>query len=332
MRQLATLPDAGAARALADYLLTLKIDTQIDKQSDGWAIWVRDEDHLPQARQEYEEFQRNPADPRYKDAVGAAATLRKQKQQEDKAYHKRQDRFSSRMGRAGSAGGVTLNLIIVSVIVLVLKDGFTFGPRVQQALSIAPFERVWVVIWDRRTGIEEERVELRSPGLEPILHGEIWRLVTPIFLHFGIWHLVFNMWWLYKLGGAIEGRRGQIRYLAMVLALAVLPNLAQYFLGNIGSGGPLMSLPRSPDFGGMSGVVYGLFGYIWMKERFQPEMGLQIGRNNIIFLMAWFFLCMTPLIRILIGSGVANVAHAAGLIVGMLIGYAPILWQSFRAD
>jgi GlpG protein len=167
--------------------------------------------------------------------------------------------------------------------------------------------------------------------LEPIFHGQIWRLVTPIFLHYGIMHIVFNMWCLYLLGGAIEWRRGRVRYLSMVLLLAVLSNLAQYFLGRIGSGGPLASLPRSPAFGGMSGVAYGLFGYIWMKERFQPEMGLRIGLNNIIIMMGWFFLCMTPLSQTIIGSRVANVAHAAGLIVGMLIGYAPVLWDSFRS-
>ena len=82
----------------------------------------------------------------------------------------------------------------------------------------------------------------------------------------------------------------------------------------------------------MSGVVYGLFGYVWMKARFQPELGLAISPNTILFMMLWFFLCMTPWIHSLFGSGVANVAHASGLIAGMLIGYAPVLWRSFRSD
>jgi len=331
MRQLTTLPNADTARTLADYLLTLKIDTQLEQQPEGWAIWIRDEDHVPRARQELEEFQRDPSDPRYKGAGTTAALLRKQRVQEENAYHRRQQRFYARMGRAGAAGRVTLTLIVVSVVVFVLKDGFSFGRSLTQTLSIAPY-KYELVGFDRRAGEEGFQWELRSPGLEPLLHGEIWRLVTPIFLHFTIWHIVFNMWWLYVLGGAIEWRRGQVRYLTMVLALAVLSNLAQYFLGRIGFGGPLASLPRAPNFGGMSGVVYGLFGYVWMKERFQPELGLRIGRTNILIMMGWFFLCMTPMIHSIIGSGVANVAHAAGLLAGMLIGYAPTVWRSARSE
>jgi GlpG protein len=324
MRHLTTLPSADAARALADYLLTLKIDTQLEKQADGWTIWVRDEDHMPRARQELEEFQHNPSDPRYSGAGSTAATLRKQKLQEEKAYHRRQKRFYARMGRASTAGGVTLTLIAISVIVFILKDGFKFGPALQRMLLIAPYE-VKLVGYNpsARTAEEAFRWKVEWRGLEPALHGQLWRLVTPIFLHSNIWHIVFNMWALYVLGTAIEQRRGRAIYLAMVLVLAVFSNLAQYFLGEIGSGVPLASLPRSPSFGGMSGIVYGLFGYIWMKARFQPELGLFIDSTNIMILMAWFFLCMTGWV-----GNIANVAHAAGLLAGMLIGYVPTLWRS----
>lgn len=324
MRQLTTLPSGDAARALADYLLTLKIDTQLQNQPDGWAIWVRDEDHLPRARQELEEFQRNPSDPRYKSAGSTAAMLRKQKLQEEKAYHRRQERFSARISRAGNAGGVTLSLIAICVVVFLLKDGTGFGRSLVQALSIAPYRYV-LVSFDPSADEEGVRLQMISPGLEPVLHGEIWRLVTPIFLHFSILHLLFDMWALYVLGGAIERRRMRTIYLALVLVLAVLSNLGQYFLGNIDSGLPLASLPRSPNFGGMSGVAYGLLGYIWMKARFQPEMGLFIDPVNITIMMAFFFLCMTGW-----AGPIANVAHAAGLLAGMLIGYVPIVWGAGR--
>jgi GlpG protein len=331
MRQLATLPHADA-RALADYLLTLKIDSQLEQQPDGWAVWIRDEDHLPRARQELEEFQRNPADPRYQAAAGTAGTLRKQKRREETAFHRRQERFYARMGRAGSAGGVTLALIAISVVAFVLKDGFSFGRSVEQALLFSPYYRYERIEIDPSTRELTLKLELRSAGLEPIRHGQIWRLVTPIFIHYGIMHLLLNMWWLYLLGGAIEGRRGRIRYLLLVLAVAVVSNTAQYFLGNLASGEPLASLPRSVRFGGMSGVVYGLLGYVWMKARFQPEMGLSIDSTNLTLMIVFLFLCMTPLIHIFIAGNVANAAHVAGLLMGMFLGYAPILWQSLRSD
>src|SRR5262249_48437129 len=144
-----------------------------------------------------------------------------------------------------------------------------------------------------------------------------------IFLHFGIWHLLFNMFMLYDLGGVIEQRRGPLRYLLLVLVLAVLSNLVQYYFGHPVREGSELKWLHLPMFGGMSGVVYGLFGYIWMKARFQPEAGLHIHPNTVVYLVAWFFLCMTGWV-----GPIANGAHAGGLIAGMLIGYLPTLWSS----
>ncbi len=331
MRQLAVLSSADSARTLADHLLTLKIDTQLERQADGWAVWVRDEDHLSRARQELEAYQRNPNDPRYTSAGGAANSLRSQRLKEEKEFHRRQSRFHTRMGRAGSAGTYTIVLIVLSVLVLGLMDGTRYRGLVVQTLSIAPYKLV--PVFDPLSSDGGVQWEVRcTDGLEPILRGQIWRLASPMFIHFTIWHLFFNMWWLYALGGAIEWRRGRYRYLALVLAVSVASNLAQYFLGHLGESASLASLPRSPNFGGMSGVVYGLLGYVWMKGRFQPELGLGIDRVNLILMIGWLVLCMTPWSYWLIGTRVANVAHVAGLLVGMFIGYMPMLWQSFRSD
>src|SRR5205085_2056774 len=68
----------------------------------------------------------------------------------------------------------------------------------------------------------------RSTGLDAIRRGEVWRLVTPILLHFGIAHLVFNMIWLYQLGGLVELRKGHLAMAAIVLASAVVSNLGEY--------------------------------------------------------------------------------------------------------
>jgi GlpG protein len=336
MRQLVTLPSAETARTLSDHLLTLKIDSKLEQHPDGWAIWIRDEDQLPRARQELEEFTRNPDDPRYHGATSTAAGIRREKRRADEAYHRRQERFYARMGRAGAAGGCTLALIAISSLVMVLSQGGRSDTTLVQALSIAPFHYAYIIYgvpsdpsaFDRNNVV----VEVRCPeGLSPMLHGEVWRLFTPMFIHMNIWHLVFNMWMLYYLGGAIERRRGRVRYVALVLVLAALSNLGQYFFGNISQADFAALPPRCPNFGGMSGVVYGLFGYVWMKARFQPELGLSISVQNITIMVGFFFLCMTPWIRVLIGANVANVAHAVGLVAGMLIGYAPALWESLRA-
>jgi GlpG protein len=115
----------------------------------------------------------------------------------------------------------------------------------------------------------------------------------------------------------------------LVLLLAVVSNLAQYQFGHgrfvRGQFIPLLS----PFFGGLSGVIYGLFGYVWMKARFEPELRLYIDTTNIFIMVGWFVLCWTGWV-----GPIANVAHTAGLVLGMLVGVLPTLgrwlWGAMR--
>jgi GlpG protein len=131
----------------------------------------------------------------------------------------------------------------------------------------------------------------------------VWRLITPIFIHFDPIHILFNMLWLRDLGSMIEGRQSSWRLAVLVLVIAVCSDLAQYFVDG-------------PVFGGMSGVVYGLLGYIWMRGKFDPGSGLYLHPSTVTMMIIWFFACFTPLI-----PHVANGTHAAGLIVGLAWGY-----------
>ena len=76
--------------------------------------------------------------------------------------------------------------------------------------------------------------------------GQYWRLVTPVFLHFGWLHIAFNCLWLWELGGRVERVMGHVNMLLLFLAIAVVSNVCQFVFGGAGL------------FGGMSGVVYGL--------------------------------------------------------------------------
>ena len=145
-----------------------------------------------------------------------------------------------------------------------------------------------------------------------IADGEIWRLVTPAFVHLDWLHIVFNMYWTFVFGSLIEDRRGTLKLGLMVLAIAVISNIVQAAF-------------EHPNFGGMSGVVYGLFGYAWTRGRLEPTSGLYLRSDIAFWMMGWFVLCAIGAI-----PNVANWAHGVGLVCGVVIGYLPLLLRPAR--
>ena len=148
-------------------------------------------------------------------------------------------------------------------------------------------------------------------GLSEISNGQLWRLFTPIFIHFGIMHIAFNLLWLYQLGSAIEQRQNMKRMLILVIVTSLLSNLAQF-------------LWSGPMFGGMSGVVYGLLAYVWAQGKFNPRSGLYLDQNTTIMMSIWFIVCWAGLI-----GNIANMAHTMGLVAGAVLGmiYSPRLMK-----
>lgn len=149
-------------------------------------------------------------------------------------------------------------------------------------------------------------------GLTEIRQGQLWRLITPAFIHFGPIHLIFNMMWVKDLGTAIERKHGAGYLLALFTVLAVSSNLGQYFVS--GSG-----------FGGMSGVVYGWFGYVWLRAYFDPASGFRVPRQLVLWMLGWFVACLVGII-----PHVANTAHGIGLAVGALWGWAASQGRRFN--
>ncbi|MEH6529061.1 MAG: rhomboid family intramembrane serine protease [Porticoccus sp.] len=139
-------------------------------------------------------------------------------------------------------------------------------------------------------------------------NGEYWRLVTPIFLHFGVFHIAFNGLWLWELGRRIEPLTGSLQMTVSVLLMAIASNLGQYLWS-----GPSL-------FGGMSGVVYGLLGYIWIRHKIAPRPILAIPKGLLGLMLFWLFLCMSGFIDLFMTGSIANAAHAIGLVTGMLLG------------
>lgn len=149
----------------------------------------------------------------------------------------------------------------------------------------------------------------RTINLEFVLSNFSFRqflnMISPMILHAGVLHLAFNMLWLWEFGRRIEARQASWAMLLLIIVLALVSNTAQYlFSGNI-------------YFGGMSGVVYGLFAYIWMWQLFDPAKGLGLPGNLVFFmLLALIILTMMGL------EAIADTAHIAGLLCGVVYGAA----------
>ncbi len=139
-----------------------------------------------------------------------------------------------------------------------------------------------------------------------IRHGEPWRLITSIFPHAGVLHLLFNVYWLWVFGSLVEEEYGHIKTAALILLFAATSNAFEYAfaIGGIG----------------LSGVGYGLFGMLWMLSRHDPRFHDAIDSRTVQLFVAWFFICiigtMTGLMPI------ANIAHGVGAVIGILMGFA----------
>lgn len=307
MRQIATLDDPASAERFAGYLQLQGIQTQLLPEEKGTAIWVYDEDQVEQARRELELFRAEPTHSRYLQAAREARKIQR-----------KTPSVAESLPTNADEGGLlrqiplTLTLLGIALVVALLTQ---FGSRrdsyLMELLSITRYVS------------HGDYIQYR-PGLPAIRSGEIWRLITPAFLHFDFLHLAFNGLMLLSLGGAVERARGTLKLLLLFVVLAVGSNVAEYYVQwkIPQEGGPALVWDESPLFGGLSGVLYGLFGYAWMKSRFEPELGLMASRETVLILMGWFIVCLIGLI-----PNVANVAHASGLLMGLAIGYAPCLWR-----
>jgi GlpG protein len=280
MRLIGHLQNESSAKTLADYLVSLDIRNLIEPDAEGWAIWVYSEDQIEAGRQALSNYLHNPGDSKFLNARQSAAAVEERKRREKAKFDERV-RTPDRIWVSSTIGPVTLTLIVVSVAVTLLGN---LNPALNYALYLS---------------------------LPLVRQGEIWRLITPIFIHFNIMHILFNMWVLRDFGSLIEMRQSSKTLILLVVTIGIGSNLGQYFY-------------HGPEFGGMSGVLYGLLGYIWLRGQSDPASGLHLAPMTLAMMLVWFFLCLMDII-----PGAANACHAVGLVMGMMIGAIPLARRIF---
>jgi len=128
------------------------------------------------------------------------------------------------------------------------------------------------------------------------------RLLGPAFFHFSWLHIVFNTMWWWQLGGSVEKILGKGTLINLLMLSAIVSNVGQY-------------LVSGANFGGLSGVVYALVGFVWWFGYLAPERGLSLSKPLVGFLLFWLFLGFADLLPV----NVANTAHLLGLLSGCFL-------------
>ena len=149
--------------------------------------------------------------------------------------------------------------------------------------------------------------DILVPGPVAIWTGAVWGLVTPAFVHFAWWHILFNMWWARDFGHLLEPDLGRRRYIGFIL------------IGAIASSGWQLLTTDGTGIG-FSGVVYALFGYILARRRSRPAFRDFLRSSTIFWLLGWLVFCVVLTIARVWNVG--NAAHIAGLAFGYLLGLA----------
>jgi rhomboid protease GlpG len=299
LREIGKLPKSADSQLLRDHLLSLGMSTHATDSPDGTTIWIHNEDHLPKAREEFQAYAANPDDPRFQSAAETASKVLKEKERLDREYHRNVRSFKGRWQSVNFRRRPLTSALAAICIGIFVTERLSpgFGYSVQDWLGFFPEDVAG-------------RTNDLAIGLRAILQGQIWRLITPIFLHVSIMHIVFNVWALVQAGTLIETKRGTSILALLVFLAAVASNVGQYIY--------MITVDRMTiPFAGISGVVYALFGYIWMKGRVSPEEGMILHPNTVRIMLGWLVLGF-----VWRGIRMANGSHVVGLIVGMLFGLA----------
>jgi len=320
MRFIGSVETERQARNLSAWLIAEGVDTHVEAAEKGFEIWARQEDQVERARKELAGFLANPDDSKYDQAHSRAAGIAKENSRKQKKYRENVIRRNVRTG-TGKKSPLVVLLIAISCFVALLTN---FGANEKgqlkdnQAYQAMAFTCVKGPAATSVIAASDGDKDSLSVRLASFKRGEVWRLLTPIFIHFDTLHLIFNMIWLWQLGRAVEFRYGTFLLGMLVLFTAISSNLLQGTVPHALQGSPpgvfddmLLSM-----FGGMSGVVYGLFGFVWMKASYDRESRLTMPSSTVLIMIAWFFFCMTGMV-----GNIANWTHGVGLVTGMIAAF-----------
>lgn len=350
MRQIKTFNDQELAERFSIFLKK----EGISNSAEGLSIWVLEEDQVDKALGYLDRFEKNPTDFFFN------VDLKKEIVKE--AIEEPLDQVSEKKGKVFKITFIFIALccliyFLTTMQILQLetqkKEQVTFSPlqlallydvplkvdllkdflekrgldlnaqitslssidqqRAQQIADLPEWKGIYPLLLPKKT---QEKTLGTYPPFRKILQGQVYRLFTPCLMHGGLLHILFNMIWLWVLGKQIEMRLSSFRYVLLIVLIGIISNTAQY-------------LVNGPYFLGFSGVVLGLAGFIWSRQRVAPWEGHLVHPSTFIFLgffvLSMVFLQLVSYFIQLFGSEgfpgfIANTAHIVGALFGILLG------------
>jgi GlpG protein len=273
MLLLEEFPAKKTAVKLTNFLLSQNVPAVIKQHASMFEVWIERNEHLEQAQSILQEFIADPNADRFKVKL---VDNRRRKARELQASYKRN--FTRRY----RYNYLTITLIAISVILFAASY-----------LMRTNFSGL-VLTWSFRSTLQQP-----------------WRLITPMFIHLNPFHLIFNCYWLYYLGGLVEQKEKTWFFIVFILLAALATNLTQQLL--------MVYWPRvayDSGNGGLSGIVYALFAYLWLSAKFNPMSGYWIRQDVVFWLVGWFVISFLGYF-----GGVGHYSYFGGLLTGALFAY-----------
>ena len=294
MRRLASFEDPVVARALREVLFAANIDSDLrDGPERAVTVWVLAEHDMQRAQGILEAFVSRPEAREYAIARALAAQKRAAENQNERVSQPPVVPAPRSLRERITDSPVTFGLIGISIAVALVTELGSRSDLVSH-LTIGSFERSGKM--------------MRWAPYRDLLDGEVWRLFTPIFLHFGLAHLLFNSVITSSLGAPTERFQGSLRYVFFILWCAAVSNIAQVWFGG------------SPTFGGLSGIVYAYVGYLWARGRSDPASGIYLPGRFVLAFVGLMAIGFTGVLDSLAGP-IANWAHLGGFVAGVVYGW-----------
>ncbi len=284
------IPSEVDLTGFARFLSAQGLPHRITEEGLNQVIWVADERAVAYVQAAYSEYQAG----------------RLPLQEEEPALAP-QVSVAQRVFEAFWRYPLSMGLILVCILFLPV------GMNLQDVQTDSLFARMMFVM------LVDVQGEQYFASMEYTLkQGEVWRLFSPMFVHFSWLHIVFNLLWLWEIGRRIEQVNGSWALLGIVMVSSLVANVLQYVMSSPGF------------FGGMSGVVFGLLGYALVWSKAIPSRAMGVPNGVYIFMLVYLAIGFTGAIDLLGLGSIANGAHLGGLLGGLATGGLAVLLFRLR--